>query len=187
MNKLCTKCKQEKPFLLFSKNSKTKDGYQHHCKQCKLDYQRSNPNRKAVSTKYREANKEVCNARSVASQAKNRDYYNTKMKEWSDANRERLLARRRNWYEKNRAIDIARKRKRAGRIQHDLSLLTRAEQAEIQGLYDFCRIFPEFEVDHVVPLTHNLVCGMHVPWNLQVLPVSVNRSKGNKFVAEATA
>ena len=102
-------------------------------------------------------------------------------------NRDHLLARRRAWYEENRALEIARKRKRAGRIQHDLALLSKAEQAEIQGMYDFCRIFPGFEVDHVVPLTHDLVCGMHVPWNLQVLPVSVNRSKGNKFVAEAIA
>lgn len=185
--KICTKCNQEKPFVLFSKNSKTKDGYQHHCKQCKLDYQRSNPNRKAVTAKYREANKDVCNARSVASQAKNRSYYNAKMKAWSDANRERLLKRRRKWYAENSAFDIARVRHRAGRIQHDIALLTKAQQAEIQGLYDFCRIFPEFEVDHVVPLTHDLVCGMHVPCNLQVLPASANRRKGNKFVAEATA
>ena len=185
--KTCTKCKQEKPFLLFSKNSKTTDGYQHHCKQCKLEYQRSSPNRSAVTAKYREANKEICNARSVASMRKKPEYYAAKMKAWSDANREHLLERRRKWYAENSASKIAKVRKRVGRIQHDLSLMTKAEQAEIQGLYDFCRIFPKFEVDHVVPLTHNLVCGMHVPWNLQVLPVSVNRSKGNKFVAEATA
>lgn len=185
--KTCTKCKQEKPYELFSKNYQTKDGYQHHCKKCKLDYQRNNPNRKAVSAKYRNANKTICIARSVASQSKKRDYYSAKMKEWSDANRERLLERRRRWYAENSASEIAKVRKRVGRIQHDLGRLTKAEQAEIQGMYDFCRIFPGFEVDHVVPLTHNLVCGMHVPWNLQVLPVSVNRSKGNKFVAEATA
>ena len=185
--KTCTKCKQQKPLDLFSKNSKTKDGLQYHCKQCKLEYQRNNLNRNYVSAKYREANKELCNARSVASQAKNRQYYSAKMRDWSVRNRDHLLARRRAWYEENRALEIARKRKRAGRIQHDLALLSKAEQAEIQGMYDFCRIFPGFEVDHVVPLTHDLVCGMHVPWNLQVLPVSVNRSKGNKFVAEAIA
>ena len=185
--KTCTKCKQQKPLDLFNKNSKAKDGFQYHCKQCKLEYQRNNSNRNAVVAKYREANKELCNARSVVSQAKKRDYYNAKMREWSAHNREHLLARRRAWYEENRALEVARKRKRAGRIQHDLALLSKAEQAEIQGLYDFCRIFPRFEVDHVVPLTHDLVCGMHVPWNLQVLPVSVNRSKSNKFNPQAIA
>ena len=185
--KTCTKCKQHKPLDLFSKNSKTKDGLQHHCKQCKLEYQRNNPNRNSVSAKYREANKELCNARSVASMQKKWGYYLAKARDWQIRNRDHWLALRRAWYEENRALEIARKRKRAGRIQHDLALLSKAEQAEIQGLYDFCRIFPGFEVDHVVPLTHDLVCGMHVPWNLQVLPVSVNRSKGNKFVAEAIA
>lgn len=38
-----------------------------------------------------------------------------------------------------------------------------------------------YDVDHIVPLDHPDVCGLHVPWNLQVLPKDVNIRKGRSF------
>ena len=37
------------------------------------------------------------------------------------------------------------------------------------------------EVDHIVPIVHKVVCGLHVPWNLRVISRSENAAKGNAF------
>lgn len=37
------------------------------------------------------------------------------------------------------------------------------------------------EVDHIIPLKHPLVCGLHVEENLQLLTPEENNKKRNKF------
>jgi len=37
------------------------------------------------------------------------------------------------------------------------------------------------EVDHIVPLKHPLVCGLNVPWNLEVIGKMPNQQKSNHY------
>lgn len=61
-----------------------------------------------------------------------------------------------------------------------------ADPAEIEKKYEEARLLTEllgepFEVDHIVPLKSNLVCGLHWEGNLQVIPASINASKNNRY------
>ncbi len=56
-----------------------------------------------------------------------------------------------------------------------------ADENEITDIYTEAQYF-RLEVDHIIPLKHSLVCGLHVPANLQLLSRSENAKKGNKFV-----
>lgn len=64
--------------------------------------------------------------------------------------------------------------------------LTKEQKQQIVNIYEHmrdCRATTgeDYHVDHIIPLRGENICGLHVPWNLQVLPADVNVSKSNEI------
>jgi len=87
---------------------------------------------------------------------------------WWRANRERKYAY------------VAQRKKQI--IRATPSWLTAEQRAEINALYLEAQRRPgEWHVDHIIPLRGKGVCGLHVPWNLQLLQGDENRRKGVRY------
>jgi hypothetical protein len=136
---------------------------------------------RAAQQKYYADNREKCIQSTTNSRKAKYKEYMYKTIEWIKNNHEKVLVTRKAWYAKNSATEIARVRRRQGRIKHCELFMNQGEIVEIQGMYDYCKIFKGYEVDHIIPLNGEIVSGLHVLNNLQVLPISENRSKSNKY------
>jgi len=53
-----------------------------------------------------------------------------------------------------------------------------ASRWKMDLMYATARVLGE-TVDHIVPINHPLVCGLHTEHNLQLLPAAENTAKGN--------
>jgi 5-methylcytosine-specific restriction endonuclease McrA len=157
----------------------------------------------ARDKEYRERNKESIKARRRAQYAANPAPHKESVKRDAAKNPERVKEAFRRfcaknpkykaeynakYYKANRAKIIALALKREAYIKQQSRIvagLTQAHRVEVDALYDFCQIFPGHEVDHIVPIQGKCVTGLHAPWNMQILTITENRRKSNKFDANS--
>lgn len=77
-------------------------------------------------------------------------------------------------------------KRRADKLNRTPKWLTKGDWIEIQMAYDWAKQLSKetgilHEVDHIIPLRHPKISGLHCPQNLQVISSSENRLKNNKF------
>lgn len=71
-------------------------------------------------------------------------------------------------------------RRRAQKRKACPDWLSTLQKLEIQTFYQHSKE-GILEVDHIIPLKNSMVCGLHVPWNLQLLTPHENALKNNSF------
>lgn len=110
-----------------------------------------------------------------------------KRKQYNRAWREKNKEHCKHYAEKNRARYAAHcNERRARRLQ---ARPVWVDNDVMKSLYKISRTVTaktgvQHHVDHYYPLTHEQICGLDVPWNLQIITAKENAAKGNKMPEE---
>lgn len=168
-HKLCPRCNITKPAAEFFPNSVRKDQLSVYCKDCQRAYLKEKSYDKKRWAKMSDTESE-----------RNRKYRDANSAQLREKWRENSIAKRERNPGAIRSNNIARKysQKKATPPWADMSKVNAfyKEARRLEALDGIKR-----NVDHIVPIHHPLVCGLHVEHNLQVLTASENMSKHNKF------
>lgn len=155
MKKTCSNCGEAKELTEFHNKKSGKYGVASACRVCASLYMKEHyQNNKDKIVEYK------------------KDYYQN--------NKEKLLEKVKEYHRKNPHIDREKKAKRRALKKRAISLLCETNRKSIKDIY---KQVPEgYHVDHIVPLIgkrgkKRVVCGLHVPWNLEPVPAEENLSK----------
>jgi C4-dicarboxylate-specific signal transduction histidine kinase len=135
-----------------------------------------------------QANKGAIKAKNAAWKRANRDRANQLQRDYNERNREQVNARQRDWYSRNKEkAALFESKRRAAKlcassfIQSELTEFATVEAAHLSVLRQVATGI-NWEIDHMLPLQAQDVCGLHVWNNLQVIPRLLNRRKRNRLV-----
>jgi hypothetical protein len=190
--KTCPKCGSTENG--FYRNRANRDGLSSQCKRCQSadiiarakrepdkankrhrEWYAKNPDKgKGYAKKFYDAHPQTDLQKSQAI---------ARSKLWAMKNPERRRIIANNWVKNNLPQALAACRKR--QIHKFQATPVWVDSKEIRKFYvEAARKTREtgirYSVDHVIPLRGKTSCGLHVPWNLQVIPLSENVRKSNK-------
>lgn len=136
---------------------------------------------------WREKNREKKRADNRAWELANPEKAKASKEKYANANREKKNRRARVYHSENPHLRLAYTRKRQAAKQQRTPPWFNADHLWMtKEAYALAKIREKifgfkWHVDHIVPLQGKTVSGLHVPWNLQVIPEKVNYQKGNRW------
>jgi hypothetical protein len=166
------------------------------CIQCARDYVNNSRKRNLEKTKaHRKQASERLKLNPVQVEKKK-----IRNKLYREKNKERIYATKLDWNKRNpdkiAQHKITAKGKYKAQKNADTAIRRAAmrkrtpkwldivDHAEIEFTYIYCAALRscglDYHVDHIIPLQGKAVSGLHVPYNLQVIPAEVNLKKGNR-------
>jgi len=159
--KTCTHCNATKQVTEFYNKKDTKDGKMKHCKTCD----------KKKTALYRDNKERREKARQLTAK-------------WNKENYERKLQMDRDYRRNNRD-----KANYWESVRHSDKLKRTVKWADKEAIkqkyLESQRLTKELgiphHVDHIIPLRGKLVSGLHVEYNLQVIPAKQNLIKSNTY------
>ena len=175
--KKCKICSQSKWIGEFSLNAKFRSGRSNTCQHC-MDVKKSITVEKA----------KIASAKSAKRWAQaNKDKINQHSRDWYARNKEARKHAMRDYQKNNLDKYRANQAKRHALKKSQSPELTESQELWMSTIYKRAKLLTEmtgvpYDVDHWWPLSKG---GLHVPWNLYVIPASENRSKSNKLPINA--
>lgn len=155
---ICSKCGIEKLTSGFYIDKSKSSGFHKRCKCCTKLYQDDNKVRKSGVDK-----------------------------KWYESNKIKKYELGKKWNEVNKDLKRSHaSKRRAAKLKAFPKWVDQAELNLIADLYTEAKFLENQDnikrhLDHIHPLQHDLVCGLHCLSNLQILTASENLSKSNKF------
>jgi hypothetical protein len=157
--KTCLECGSLKVKTEYWRCRKSADGFYNICKICDKHLRADHPSRKS-------------------------DYRRARLESWRNRNRLRVRELCREYADRNPGyVALKSARKKAAKANRSMPLSDHDKQW-MRKIYDDALKQSQVtgrphDVDHVIPLRGDLVSGLHVPWNLQIMSASKNRAKRN--------
>jgi len=173
--KYCHGCRTIRKSGEFHKNMSKIDGLQTLCKRCRANRAKQNAESKSEYDRqhYLTNRDEI-----LLYQKTYGPDHKIEKAEYDKQYRKDNTGKRRAWNAK----------RKAAKKQRTPQWLSKEQLAEIEELYILAKELQwlseeQLQVDHIVPLQGENVSGLHVPWNLQILPGPLNRLKHNKLLS----
>jgi hypothetical protein len=173
--KKCSKCGEEKSLSEFYKKKRGKLGVAGSCKSCmkadnKARYESGGKERwSKTRNDWRVANPVKCSESQRKYRSKNKDKVALSHKRWAQANPDKRSASA----AKRHSAKLQRRPSWANEQLIDAFYIEAKRLEELTGI--------KFHVDHIIPMQGELVSGLDVETNLQLLPAHENQAKHNSF------